>query len=94
MREKEEAMQEDHARWRLMAERREEVSAAEMAEMVEQRRATAAVGADEDEPVEENVAGRPDLTMRAELHAASVLQENAHGEVMQLQAICYGNWCV
>ena len=88
-------MQEDHARWRLMAERREEVSAAEMAEMVEQRRRampSAAFGADEED--DEDVGGRSDLGMRSELHAASVLREEAHGEVMQSQAKCYGNWCV
>ena len=61
---------------------------------MEQQRAmpSAAFGADEED--DEDVGGQPDLGMRSELHAASVLREEAHGEVMQSQAKCYGNWCV
>ena len=97
LRASEQEMEEEHARWRREVR---ELTKNEMTEVVAAR-AAAAVGADQkkddkgDQEEDDEGDQRPVVPMRselAELHASSVLQQEAHGELMQAQVICYGNW--
>ena len=95
MQKNEEGMKEEHARWRLMAERREEVTATEMAKQrgeMQAAKAAAAFGANaEEEGLEDEEDSGPHVRIRSELHAANVLRGEAHGELMQAQVIRDGN---